>query len=101
MPERVSSDVERQVSAERAFWSSDPFERPGTDTLEHFLNESQDAAILHQLIAPFTEYFKRANVIGEVGGGQGWASCVVKRLQPEARVVLTDAAPEAIAGRQI
>ena len=101
MPERVSTAVEQQVSAERAFWSSDPFERPGTDSIENLLNKAQDAAIFHELIAPFSALFQRANVIGEVGGGQGWASCLVKRLRPEARVVLTDAAPEGIAGRPI
>jgi ubiquinone/menaquinone biosynthesis C-methylase UbiE len=47
------------------------------------------------------EVFRAARRIVEIGGGQGWASCLVKRVAPQAEVHLTDAVGEAIAGRAI
>jgi SAM-dependent methyltransferase len=95
--ERVTAQVEREA----AFWSTDPHERPGVDTIENFLNKAQDAAILFQLFQEHQEAFRAARRIVEVGGGQGWASCLLKRQLPSAHIVLTDAVDEAIQGRVI
>jgi ubiquinone/menaquinone biosynthesis C-methylase UbiE len=49
----------------------------------------------------FTSYeqqFQGANSILELGGGEGWSSCVVKRLYPQAHVTATDMSEAAIFG---
>jgi SAM-dependent methyltransferase len=97
----IDARVRAQVTKEQEFWSNDPFERPGVDTLENFVNKSQDAAVFFDIIRPYLREFTAAQRIAEIGGGQGWASCIVKRLNPAAQVTLTDAVGEAIAGRSI
>lgn len=93
--------VVTQIRVETQFWESDPFEKPGVDALENLLNKSLDASIFRESIRPYHAQFAAARKIVELGGGQGWASCVVKRLYPTASVTLTDAVPAAVAGRAI
>jgi SAM-dependent methyltransferase len=97
----INERVTAQVAIEAAFWSSDPFERPEVDTLENFVNKAQDAAIFFSLVSARNATFRTTGLIVEVGGGQGWASCLLKRLNPEATVCLTDAVREAVDGRHI
>ena len=97
----LSETVRQQVSLEQQFWSTDPNERPGSDTLENLLNKAQDAALFFDLAKEFDAEFRAAARIVELGGGQGWASCVIKRQFPSSHIVLTDAVPEALAGRHI
>lgn len=98
MHERLAQPVRDQVAIEQKFWSTDPNERPGSDTLDNLLNKAQDAAIFFDLVRQFDTEFRSAARIVELGGGQGWASCVIKRLFPQAHVTLTDAVEEALAG---
>jgi SAM-dependent methyltransferase len=97
----VATRVLAQVAREAAFWSTDPFERPGVDTLENLLNKAQDAAILFPLLETRLRAAGGMARVVEVGGGQGWGSCLVKRLLPAANVTLTDAVAEAVEGRGI
>jgi SAM-dependent methyltransferase len=96
----ITERVAAQVAHEVAFWQSDPHERPGVDSLENFLNKAQDAAIFYDLLRGIT-LPAAGDRVAELGGGQGWASCLLKRLVPAAHVVLTDVAAEAVAGRVI
>ncbi len=95
----LNEGVQEQIRVETTFWENDPFERPGADTVENLLNKSLDASIFHEIVKQFATQFASARSIVEVGGGQGWASCIVKRLNPTAHVTLTDAVTAAVAGR--
>jgi len=97
----INDKVLSQVESEKAFWLSDPFERPGVDTLENFHNKAQDSAIFFDLVRGLSTDLPTQSTIVELGGGQGWASCVIKRLNPTAYVVLTDAVDGAIQSRVI
>lgn len=88
--------AERQ-SIEREFWRQSPIEGPGSDALTNFLKKAGDVQLLLNLLDIYRLDFARARSIVELGGGQGWASCVVKRLFPEARVVTTDISEDAVA----
>jgi SAM-dependent methyltransferase len=101
MNDALRGVVAEQIAAERRFWSTDPFERPGVDSLENFVNKAQDCGIFFSQIGEFRVLFERAKNIVEVGGGQGWASCLVKRMFDGASVHLTDAVDEAVAGHVI
>jgi SAM-dependent methyltransferase len=101
MSSPIAARVSAQVAKEQEFWSNDPFERPGVDTLENFVNKSQDAAVFFDIVRPYRSEFTAALRIAEIGGGQGWASCLVKRMNPSASVTLTDAVADAVAGRVI
>jgi SAM-dependent methyltransferase len=65
--------------------------------LTNFLKKAGDVQLLLNLLDVYRADFERARSILELGGGQGWAACVVKRLFPEARVVTTDISEDAIA----
>ena len=101
MSAATDARVLAQVAREVEFWRTNPFEKPGADTVENLVNKTQDAAIFFGLLQEFSGVFTGASRIAEVGGGQGWASCLVKRVYPAASVVLTDAVPEAVAGLPI
>jgi SAM-dependent methyltransferase len=101
MSESLDARVTSQVAMEAEFWRNDPFERPGVDSLENFVNKSQDAAVFLEILREFWGEIRSAKRIVELGGGQGWASCLLKRAFPDAHVTLTDAVPEAIVGRRI
>ncbi len=99
--QHVTELVDAQVAIERRFWETDPFERPGVDTLENILNKGVDAATFNDIVSHYQGLFAAATSIVEIGGGQGWASCIVKRRFPAAHVTLTDAVEAAVAGRRI
>lgn len=97
----IAAGVASQVAFETRFWENDPLERPGSESLENVLNKAVDAAIFSAILNQHPEAFARARNVLEVGGGQGWASCIVKRRFPSAHVTLSDAVDAAVAGRHI
>lgn len=99
MTKVLDAAVARQIGVETAFWENDPFERPGVDAIENLVNKALDASIFLAIYEEYRASFADARRIVELGGGQGWASCLVKRLHPDAHVTLTDAVPAAVAGR--
>jgi SAM-dependent methyltransferase len=99
--QHITQAVDAQVEVERQFWETDPFERPGSDSLENILNKGLDAATFNDIVTRYAPLFRGANTIVELGGGQGWASCIVKRRHPDAHVTLTDAVDAAVRGRGI
>jgi len=101
MSDKLDARVARQIDVETTFWESDPFERPGADAVENVVNKGLDAAIFHEIHGAYAAVFGASHRIVEVGGGQGWASCLVKRLHPHAHVTMTDAVPAAVSGRSI
>ncbi|HYW49754.1 MAG TPA: class I SAM-dependent methyltransferase, partial [Gemmatimonadaceae bacterium] len=57
--------------------------------------------IFGEILSQFAPQFGTAKTIVEVGGGQGWASCAVKRRYPAAQVTLTDAVEAAVSSAPI
>jgi len=101
MSDQLDARVARQISVETAFWESDPFERPGADAVENIVNRGFDAAIFHEIHDALAAIVGASQRIVEVGGGEGSASCLVKRLHPHVHVTLTDAVPAAVSGHGI
>jgi SAM-dependent methyltransferase len=86
------SDRER---IEVDYWRDSPDERPGPLLLPNILNKMHDAERFAAFFPRFRPLY-RGRVL-ELGGGQGWASCLAKRMAPEAHVTATDISPYAIA----
>jgi ubiquinone/menaquinone biosynthesis C-methylase UbiE len=64
-------------------------------------NLSNKLSELRWLMPKFTSYeqqFRAADSMLELGGGEGWSSCVVKRLYPQAHITATDMSEAAIFG---
>jgi SAM-dependent methyltransferase len=79
-------------------WRNSPTDAPGLDSIENLVNKLTDAPVFLEAFERHGQRFKRAARILELGGGQGWASCIVKkRLAPGRHVTASDLSPFAIA----
>lgn len=93
----MADDVTLKEDVELRFWESSPTERPGANSLQNLLDKSAEARVFLQKLESFGHFFSSAGKILELGGGQGWAACIIKRLYPASHVTLTDISPAAIA----
>jgi SAM-dependent methyltransferase len=93
----VDLEVRRRRELEQELWRTSETERPTADSLENVINKAQDAAIFHELVLRNAPIFGTARTILELGAGQGWAACIVKRLYPDASVTASDLSADAIA----
>src|SRR5262245_30991970 len=83
-------------------WRDSPTEAPGVDSIENLVNKLTDAPVFLEALARHRERFERAARILELGGGQGWASCLLKkRLGAGKQVTASDLSPFAIASTGI
>ena len=88
--------LETRLLRELDHWRESPTERPGAfgvETLVHKLNEGR---VLLEAVERHRCRFERARTILELGGGQGWAACLVKSMFGSA-VITSDVSGEAIA----
>ncbi|MGH9158094.1 MAG: class I SAM-dependent methyltransferase [Acidimicrobiales bacterium] len=91
----AQDDRERQ---EVRFWSESPTERPGAASLDVLTLKMAEARVLLEKFARFERELASATTILELGGGQCWVSCLVKRQFGEGRTVIgSDIAPGAVA----
>jgi SAM-dependent methyltransferase len=70
---------------------------PQSKSIRYIFYKAAEACISLAKIRQFDELFSQANDVLELGGGQLWASCIVKRSYPSAHVTGTDISPFAIA----
>jgi|tagenome__1003787_1003787.scaffolds.fasta_scaffold20957281_2 SAM-dependent methyltransferase len=85
-----SNELSAQQRREIAFWRDSLLEGPGSDSIENVVNKASDAGILLDLLHRYEKDFARAHDVLELGSGQGWASCIVKKKFPRARVWVSD-----------
>lgn len=91
------SDLYERQRREIEYWRDSPHERPESISIENLVNKASEAGILLDLLQLYDEDFARARDVLELGGGQGWASCIVKKKYPSARVRTTDISSYAVA----
>lgn len=95
------SDLAELERLEAAYWqtsSAGSNDFHSLDSLTNTLNKLGEAGVFVFSLLPFLDVFEHARSILEVGAGQGWAGCIVKRLCPQARVSVSDISPRALAG---
>lgn len=90
-------DLSRKEQIEIDFWRDSAAERPEVDSIDVLIMKMGEAKTLLAKIRHYEAVFARSKTILELGAGQGWASCVVKRLFPEAKVIATDISEHAVA----
>jgi len=90
-------DIQAKERSEIEFWRDSPAERPEADSVESFIHKMSEARVLLEELQYHHIYFTRASSILELGAGQGWASCLVKKLFPGSRVLASDISSYAIA----
>ena len=78
-------------------WKNSPTEAPGVDSVENLVNKMTDAPVFMEAFERHRARFEAATRILELGAGQGWASCLVKkRLGSGKHVVASDISPFAV-----
>ncbi len=97
MSKPALNNVSEKEAIEVNFWRDNPIERPESAALENILSKCAEARIFLEKLSAFQSLFASARDVLELGGGQCWASCIVKRQFPSARVVGTDISPFAVA----
>lgn len=81
---------------ELRFWAGDPDHRPEAGFWSHLRIKAGDLRVFESVL-PLLELDGGETVL-EIGGGHGWASCMVKSLHPGCEVHASDLSPAAIAG---
>ena len=89
-------ELDEKEQIEIDFWKNSPTENPESDSLSNIFNKVTDAQVFVDCLDRFKHIFADAETILELGAGQGWASCIVKLLCPNAHVIVTDISKWAI-----
>lgn len=90
-------DLHVKEQIEIDYWKNSPTERPDSNSIENIVNKISDAPAFLDCLRQYAEVFSNSRTILELGAGQGWASCIVKRTYPQARVIATDISEFALA----
>jgi len=90
-------DIKAAQKQEINFWRDSEEERPGVRSIRKILEKMSNAnELLESLSSIKTIKWDKETRVLEIGGGQGWASCIVKSIHPSAYVTLTDISPYAV-----
>lgn len=96
------NSLEEKRELEKRFWKNDPEERPGVESLINLINKFGQVNVLTKVLQDVSSYelFNgSARDVLEIGGGQGWASCVIKKLNPHLKIVSSDLSGDATASQ--
>ena len=88
--------TEEKEQMEKNFWKDDPEENPNIFSIYNVMNKMYEAKAFLEKTVIYHSYFSKADSILELGGGQGWASCIIKKIFTDSRVYATDLSSEAI-----
>lgn len=72
-------DIDEKEQKEIYFWKNSPLENPESESIENLVNKFSEAKVLLEKLTTYKEYFNKSQSILELGSGQGWASCIVKK----------------------
>lgn len=89
------NNLEKKERIEIDFWNESKTENPGEFTIENLVNKVGDAEVFLSLLERYNSHFLNANKILELGGGQGWASCIIKKKFNK-YTILSDISPFAV-----
>jgi len=92
--ERLESLQQREID----YWRESEHESPESDSIHNLINKMSDIPVFMEVLQAYVPLFSRPGPLRvlELGGGQGWGACLVKRLYPSAHVTLTDISPYAV-----
>ncbi|HEX7000000.1 MAG TPA: class I SAM-dependent methyltransferase [Gammaproteobacteria bacterium] len=94
---RPTTGVAEKERIEIEYWRDSPTEAPGVDSLDNLINKLGEARILLAYLRKLEHLMAERGTVLELGAGQGWSSCIYKRMFPHAYVIATDISPYAIA----
>lgn len=92
--DRLESLQQREID----YWRESEHESPDSDSIHNLVNKMSDVPVFMEVLQRYQALFSKPGVprVLELGGGQGWSACLIKRLHPAAHVTLTDISPFAV-----
>ncbi|MBW4418216.1 MAG: class I SAM-dependent methyltransferase [Myxacorys californica WJT36-NPBG1] len=90
-------NILQKEQIEIEFWKNSPVESPKSEAVENLVSKFCEAKIFLEKLDYHQHHFRTAQRILEIGAGQGWASCFLKRKFPEKYVIASDISQYAIA----
>jgi len=90
----ITNDEKERKEIE--YWKNDPNENPNVFGINVIVNKMYEAKAFMEKVSTYYKYFSEADSILEIGGGQGWASCIVKNIFTESKVYSSDLSADAI-----
>jgi SAM-dependent methyltransferase len=93
----LKNDLSEKEKVDIDHWTKDPMESPESDSVHNIINKVTDMPSFLESLEPYSRLFDGFGDVLELGGGQGWASCLLKRLHPAARYTVTDISEHAVA----
>jgi SAM-dependent methyltransferase len=82
--------IEDKQKLEIEFWRDSELESPESDSLVAMINKFEEARVFLDCLERYHADLATEGKVLELGAGQGWASCLYKRLYPGAHVTVTD-----------
>lgn len=89
-------DLADRQEIEIEYWRLSSEESPDSESISNIINKVGDAQVFLDCFRRHYREPRDGQRILELGGGQGWASCLVKRLHPTLHVTATDISPYAV-----
>jgi SAM-dependent methyltransferase len=96
-PASLSLEEKEQLEIDWYLHATKPGGECDWSNVDSIINKFEYVVFFRGELRKYSHYFQNAASIMEIGGGVGWASCLVKRLYPSARVIFTDISPHAVA----
>jgi SAM-dependent methyltransferase len=91
----MARSIEEIQRVELAVWDQ---YRDHQDWLGNLSNKLSELRWLQPKFSAYEQKFRNASSVLELGAGEGWSSCVLKRLYPELYVIASDISDSAISG---
>ena len=89
-------NLSEREKKEIEFWQQSPIENPSQFSPENLKNKLREAVVFKYKINRYRQIFQQSQRILEIGAGQGWASCILKRKFPSKVIIASDIAKYAI-----
>jgi len=83
-------DIKAKQKLEIEFWKDSKSQSPESDSIQNIVNKMSDAQVFLDCLNRHREKLPKYGRVLELGAGQGWATCIYKRLFPEAYLISTD-----------
>jgi SAM-dependent methyltransferase len=92
----MQKTIEEKQRIEIEYWRNSLHESPEADSIHNIVNKMTEAAVFLDCIRRHQTSLPTDGRILELGGGQGWAACIYKKIFPDSNVTTTDISSFAI-----
>lgn len=96
-----ADEVAERERIEIELWRTPGYDCSASNWIENFVDQAGDAEVFWEKLGEYRDHFESSGRIVEVGAGQCWASCILKKLWPEKMIYATDIAPGALSASRL